>query len=322
MARIANAASELGIIAPGIAARTSIKENASMKVGFIGLGQMGRGMAERLLGTGHALTVWNRTRAAALALEARGARVAARAGETLDADVVITMLADDAAVEAVWIAPALVQKMPASAIHLNMSTVSLRMGRRLAALHAECGTRYVSAPVFGRPEAAAAGQLDIIAAGPQQALARCAPLFEALGRRWFDAGGDAAQANVIKIARNFLLAAIIEGLGEAFALVQKSGVEPRTFLDIITSTSMNAPAYKNYGRLMIEPPETVTFTLKLGMKDVELALQAGGDTAVPLPMAGLIREQHLAAIAHGYGERDWAALGNYIAQSAGLGGAR
>jgi 3-hydroxyisobutyrate dehydrogenase-like beta-hydroxyacid dehydrogenase len=143
-------------------------------------------------------------------------------------------------------------------------------------------------------------------------------LFEALGKRWFDAGNDAPHANIVKIARNFLLASIIESLGEAFALVQKSGVDPANFLDIITTTSMSAPAYKNYGRLMIERPTEATFTLKLGMKDVELALQAGGDTGVPLLMAALIREQHLAAIARGYGDKDWASLGNFIAESAGL----
>jgi 3-hydroxyisobutyrate dehydrogenase-like beta-hydroxyacid dehydrogenase len=247
-----------------------------------------------------------------------GAKVADRPEHTLDAELVITMLADDTAIEAVWIASGLVDAMPAAAIHLNMASVSLRMAQRLAALHGERGSHYISAPVFGRPQAAAAGQLDIVAAGPRDAMARCAPLFEALGRRWFDVGGDATHANIIKIGRNFLLGAIIESLGEAFALVQKSGVDPARFLDIITSTSMSAPAYKNYGRLMIDKPSDVTFTLKLGMKDIQLALQAGSDTGVPLLMAALIREQHLAAIARGYGDRDWAALGNYIAETAGL----
>ena len=289
-----------------------------MKIGFIGLGQMGRGMAARLLERGHHLVVWNRTRAVADALQARGAMVAERAEETLDADVVITMLADDAALESVWIAPALVEKLPEPTVHLNMASVSLAMGQRLAALHRDCGAQYVSAPVFGRPGAALSGELDIVAVGPRYSIDRCVPLFEALGRRWFDLGDDAAHANIVKIARNFLLATIIEGLGEAFALVQKSGVEPGKFLDIITTTSMNAPAYKNYGRLMIEKPAQATFTLKLGLKDVELALQAGIDTGVSMPTAALIRDQHLAAIARGYGDRDWAALGNYIAESAGL----
>jgi 3-hydroxyisobutyrate dehydrogenase-like beta-hydroxyacid dehydrogenase len=289
-----------------------------MKIGFIGLGQMGRGMAAQLLAHGHALTLWNRTREATEPFAAQGARVAADPREALAAEVVITMLADDAAVEAVWLERGLIGEMPRSTVHLNMASVSLRMGQRLAGLHAEAGTQYISAPVFGRPSAAASGELDIIAAGPREALARCAPLFEAMGRSWFDVGEDPPRANIVKIARNFLLASIIEGLGEAFALVEKSGVEPKRFLEIITSTSMNAPAYKSYGRLIIDRPAQATFTLKLGLKDVELALQAGGDTAVPMPMAGAIREQHLAAIAKGYGDREWAALGNYIAEAAGL----
>jgi 3-hydroxyisobutyrate dehydrogenase-like beta-hydroxyacid dehydrogenase len=251
-------------------------------------------------------------------LQRLGAKVAIHPEHIVDAEVVISMLADDTAVEAVWIASGLVDAMAAGAIHLNMASVSLRLGQRLSALHRERGSTYVAAPVFGRPQAAASGQLDIIAAGPPNAIARCAPLFEVLGKRWFDLGPEAAHANIVKIARNLMLGTLIESLGEAFALVQKTGVDPARFLDIITSTSMSAPAYTNYGRLMIDKPSDATFTLKLGMKDIELALQAGGDTGVPLPMAALIREQHLAAIAHGYGDKDWAALGNYIAETAGL----
>jgi 3-hydroxyisobutyrate dehydrogenase-like beta-hydroxyacid dehydrogenase len=289
-----------------------------MKIGFIGLGQMGRGMAARLLERGHALVAWNRTRCAAEALQQAGAVVATRPEETLNVDVVITMLADDAAVEAVWVEPRLTGKMPVSTVHLNMATVSLALAQRLAALHAGHGTQYVSAPVFGRPQAAATGQLDIVAAGPREAMARCGPLFEALGKLCYDFGDEAPKANIVKIARNYLLGTIIESLGEAFALVAKSGVDRARFLEILTSTSLNSPAYRNYGRLIIEPPAKPTFTLKLGLKDVELALQAGRDTGVPLPMAALMREQHIAAIAKGYGEGDWAALGNYIAESAGL----
>jgi 3-hydroxyisobutyrate dehydrogenase-like beta-hydroxyacid dehydrogenase len=279
---------------------------------------MGRGMAARLLERGHELVVWNRTRAAAEALEALGASVAEDAERVLDSEVVITMLADDAAVEAVWIAPSLLQKMAPGAVHLNMATVSLRMAQRLCVLHRVCGSAYVSAPVFGRPQAAASGELDVIAAGPREALARCVPLFEAMGKQWFDVGEDPARANIVKIARNFLLGTIIESLGEAFALVGKSGVDTAKFLEILTRTSLNAPAYKNYGRLIIEKPQNPTFTLKLGMKDIDLALQAGGQTGVPMPMAAVIREQHVAAISQGYGDDDWAALGNYIARSAGL----
>ena len=289
-----------------------------MKIGFIGLGQMGRGMAARLIERGYRVTVWNRTRSAAEPFLAQGARIAERPREALDADVVITMLADDAAVEAVWIRPQLVRDVPATTVHLNMASVSLRMGQELAQLHRAAGSTYLSAPVFGRPHAAASGELDIVAAGPDAALERCVPLFEALGRRWFNVGAEPHRANIVKIARNFLLGSIIESLGEAFALVGKSGVDPARFLDIITSTSMNAPAYRNYGRLMLERPEQPTFTLQLGLKDVELALDAGAESGVPMPLAELLRRQHLAAIERCYGEKEWASLGNYIAECAGL----
>lgn len=287
-----------------------------MKIGFIGLGQMGRGMASRLIDAGHHLVVWNRTHAPTEALALRGAEVAATPVDTLAADVVISMLADDAAVTAVWITPGLVRQLPAGALHLNMASVSLRMGMHLDALHRQHGTHYVSAPVFGRPAFAARGELDIVAAGAPAALARCEPLFQVLGRRWFKVADAAPQANAVKVARNFLLATIIEGLGEAFALVQQAGVDPRVFYDIVTSTAMNSQSHKNYGRLMLDNPDDASFTLRLGLKDVELALQAAADLRVALPSAALMREQHLAAIGQGYGERDWAALGTFLMDSA------
>ena len=290
-----------------------------MKVGFIGLGQMGQAMAGRLLEAGHELTVYNRSRAAAEPFRTRGAQVAAEPGQTLDAEIVVTMLADDAAVEAVWITPDLVGKMPSSGIHLNMASISLKMGKRLTALHAVAGSQYVSAPVFGRPPAAAQGLLDVVAAGSEAAIARCQPLFSALGRNTFIVGAEPYQANIVKIARNFLLATVIASLGEAFALVRKSGVDPATFLSTITSTSFSAPVYKSYGRMMVDKAfAPTTFPLRLGLKDVELALEAGADTQVPMPFASLIREQHLGALASGFGEQEWAALGDYIARSAGL----
>ncbi len=288
----------------------------TLKIGFIGLGQMGRGMASRLMDSGYPLVVWNRTRAATDAFAARGAVVARSPDETLAAEVVITMLADDASVEAVWITSGLVQKLPATAIHLNMASVSLRLGQRLDALHRGHGTQYVSAPVFGRPEFAARGELDVIAAGAPSAIARCEPLFKVLGRRWFNVAAEAPKANAVKVARNFLLATIIESLGEAFALVEKAGVDPQMFFDIITSTAMNSPAYKNYGAMMLNNPVDPTFPLTLGLKDVELALQTAADLGVPMPTAELLRTQHRAAIAAGYGEREWAALGTYLMDSA------
>jgi 3-hydroxyisobutyrate dehydrogenase-like beta-hydroxyacid dehydrogenase len=203
-----------------------------------------------------------------------------------------------------------------SAVHLNMTSASLAMARELGERHRKAGTSYVAAPVFGRPEFAAQGQLDIVAAGPAGALARCEPVFAALGRRWFDVGTDAHQANVVKIARNLVLATVIESLGEAFALVRACGGSADRFLDIITSTSMNAPAYKDYGRRILHAPPAPTFALHLGLKDIELALAAARDSGLALDNAELIGRFHRAAIDAGYGEKDWADLGNWIIEYA------
>jgi 3-hydroxyisobutyrate dehydrogenase-like beta-hydroxyacid dehydrogenase len=275
-------------------------------------------MARRLLAAGHDLIAWNRSPDPCQALRDHGATIATRIEHTLEAEIVVSMLADDASVQAVWIEQGLLERLPPACLHLNMASIGLELGRRLGEAHAARGCAYVAAPVFGRPEVASKGELDIVAAGSADAVARCLPLFEALGRRWFNVGAEPHQANIVKIARNFMLATIIESLGEAFALVEKNGVAPGAFLDIITATSMSAPAFRNYGRMMLERPAQPTFPLRLGLKDVELALAAGALSQVPLPSAALIREQHLGALAHGYGDKDWAELGNWLAQCAGL----
>jgi 3-hydroxyisobutyrate dehydrogenase-like beta-hydroxyacid dehydrogenase len=290
-----------------------------MKIGFMGLGQMGRCMVGRLLDAGHELIVYNRTAAAAEPLRARGARVATSPADLFEAGVVISMLADDAAVEAMWIASGLIERMPPEGLHLNMASVSLRMGRRLAELHRAAGSDYVSAPVFGRPAAAARGQLDIVAGGAAPARKRCETIFTALGKSTFVAGDDPSKANIVKIARNYLLATVVESFGEALALVRKSGVDPVAFYELMTTTSFSGPSYRNYGKMMVERNfDQATFTLRLGLKDVELALAAGGDTQVPLPLAGVIREQHLGALNAGFGDKEWASLADYLAERAGL----
>lgn len=276
-----------------------------MKIGFIGLGQMGREMAARLIDAGHALTVYNRTAGAAERFRGR-AKIAASAAEAAEAEVVITMLADDAAVDAVWIKPAL----KAKGVHLNMATVSLAMTRQLARMQ----DNYVAAPVFGRPPAAAKGELDVIAAGPSAAIERCQPLFKALARQVFVVGSEPEQASAVKIARNFLLATVIESLGEALALVRTSNVSSRQFLEIVTNTSLAAPAYKNYGKLMVERAyEPAQFSMELGLKDVELALAAAREKGASLPSAQLIRGHLVEAIAGGNGHKDWTALAEYLA---------
>jgi len=279
-----------------------------MQIGFIGLGQMGRPMVERLKGAGHSLKVYNRTRSSS--------EVAARPEEVLDAQVVITMLADDAAVRAVWLDSGLAARLPKGAIHLNMATVSMAIARQLAAAQ---GAAYVSAPVFGRPPVAAQGQLDIIAAGPKAALEKCDPLFKVLGKQVFVVGTQAEKANAVKIARNFLLATVIESLGEAFALVRKCGVAPADFLDILGSTSLGSPAYKNYGKMIVEQAWTpAQFAMPLGLKDVQLALATAAEAGCPLPSGELIQKHLKEAIAAGRAGQDWAALAGKLAADAGL----
>jgi 3-hydroxyisobutyrate dehydrogenase-like beta-hydroxyacid dehydrogenase len=290
-----------------------------MKVGFMGLGLMGRGMAGRLLEAGHELIVHNRTAAAGEPLRARGAAMAASPLDLLGAEVVISMLADDNAVEPMCIGSGFASAMKPGCLHVNMATVSLRMAKRLTALHRAAGSEYVAAPVFGRPAAAEKGQLDIIAGGTAAALKRCEPLFAAMGKHVFIAGAEPAAANIVKIARNYMLAAAVESMSEAFALVRKSGVDARAFYELVTTTSFSGGSYRNYGKLMVDRTfDNASFTLKLGLKDVELALAAGGDTQVPLPMAGVIREQHIGALNRGLGDKDWASMAEYIAERAGL----
>jgi 3-hydroxyisobutyrate dehydrogenase-like beta-hydroxyacid dehydrogenase len=278
-----------------------------MKIGFIGLGQMGREMAARLIGAGHELVVYNRSAAPAQAFRDR-ARVAAKPAEAADTQIVITMLADDAAVDAVWSGI----DLPEASVHLNMATVSTGLAQR----YARRQKSYVAAPVFGRPAAAAKGELDIIAAGPADALSRCGVLFKVLGKQTFVVGEEPAQANAVKIARNFLLSTVIEGLGEALALARACGVPAEEFVKVITSTSLAAPAYRNYGKLMVERSyEPAQFDMELGLKDVELALATARQAGVPLPSAQLIRENLLRAIAAGDGHKDWAAAAEYVRKS-------
>ena len=279
-----------------------------MNVGFVGLGQMGRPMAERLKGAGHCVKAWNRTR---ISVDIHDTPEA-----VLESDVVVTMLADDTAVRAVWLDSGLAQRLPRGAIHLNMATVSLRIARELTSVQ---GESYVAAPVFGRPPLAAQGQLDIIAAGPEAALSKCDPLFRVLGKQVVVVGADPAAANAVKIARNFLLAAMIESLGEAFALVRKCGVAPADFLNVIANTSLGSPAYRNYGKLIVDQAwMPAQFAMPLGVKDVELALATAKDAGMDLRLGHLVRSNLLAAIAAGRAEQDWAALAGHIAAEAGL----
>jgi 3-hydroxyisobutyrate dehydrogenase-like beta-hydroxyacid dehydrogenase len=292
-----------------------------MNIAFIGLGNMGSPMARNLIKARHKLTVYNRTRARAEALQSEGARVGNTPGEAASgAEVAITMLADDHALESVAFGKGgILDSLPPNAIHVSMSTISVALSRRLAAAHAERKQHYVSAPVFGRPEAAAAAKLFIVAAGPAAQIDRCRPLFDAMGQKTFIAGDDASGANLMKLAGNFLITAVIEGLAESFALVRKAGLDANLFHEVLTNSLFNAPIYKTYGALINSQKfEPAGFKLPLGLKDNRLLLAAAEENAVAMPMASLIRDRFLAALGQGMGELDWSAISKLSAKDAGL----
>src|SRR5262245_338889 len=292
-----------------------------MKVGFIGLGNMGSAMARNLIKAGHALTIYNRTRSRAEELQASGAKIAGSPGEVASGvEALITMLADDRVLEEVIFAPGnVIQKLPAGDVHISMSTISVALSRRLAAAHHEKQQSYVAAPVFGRPDAAAAAKLFIVAAGPAEQIERIHPLFDAMGQKTFLAGEEAPAANVIKITGNFMITTVIESLAESFALVRKYGLDPNTFLEVLTGSLFPAPVYRIYGSMIAADKfEPAGFKLPLGMKDNRLLLAAAEEAAVPMPMASLVRDQFVAALAQGLGEADWAAIARISYRNAGL----
>jgi 3-hydroxyisobutyrate dehydrogenase-like beta-hydroxyacid dehydrogenase len=291
-----------------------------MDIGFIGLGQMGGPMARNLLNAGHRVAIYNRTRSKAEPLVSAGARVVDSPGAACHGEMVITMLADDAAVEATTFGPGgVVAKLANNAIHISMSTISVALSDRLAEAHGKAGQAYVAAPVFGRPDAAAAAKLFIIAAGAEPAIARCRPLFDAMGQRTFEVGATPSAANLVKLSGNFLITSIIECLGEAFALVRKAGIDPHRYLAILTGTLFTARVYNTYGTLIAdEKYEPAGFKMALGLKDIRLALAAADAQAVPMPVASLIHDHFLAGVALGEGDSDCAALARLAARNAGL----
>jgi len=291
-----------------------------MNIGFIGIGRMAHGMVTNLLAAGHTVSVYNRTRAKAEALAGAGAIVVDSVADAAANELVISMLADDRAIEATVFADSgFLQALPQDAVHVSMATISEAMGRRLTQAHAAVGRAYVSAPVFGRPDAASAGKLFIVAAGSAAALKVCEPAFAVMGQRTFVVGAEPVAANVVKITGNFMLASTIETLGEAFALARKYDIDAGELLELLTSTLFSAPVYKNYGAMIAEQRyEPAGFKLNLGLKDISLALEAAGAMSVPMPIASVVRDQFLTGIARGYEDLDWAALGRVCADDAGL----
>ena len=289
-----------------------------MKVGFIGLGHMGAGMAANLLKAGHEVTVYNRTRTKVESLVAQGAKAAASVSDACRGDATMTMLANDDALKGVVFSDGgIIDSLSAGAIHISSSTISVALSERLEAAHVKAGQRFVAAPVFGRPDAAAAGQLVVAAAGAPDAVKAATPLLNAIGKSIFVASENAKIANLVKLSGNFLLASVIESLGEAMALVSKAGVDRRQYLDFLTSTLFDVPVYKTYGGLIATGKfEPAAFAAPLGHKDVRLALAAAEDLRVPMPLASLLHDRFLRLLAHGGDTLDWSAIGGLAASDA------
>jgi 3-hydroxyisobutyrate dehydrogenase-like beta-hydroxyacid dehydrogenase len=289
-----------------------------VKIGFLGLGSMGEPIAANLIKAGHQVTVWNRTASKAGPLVKQGATLAKEVAEASRNEAVCTMVADDHALRQM-LEGGLLAALPKGGVHISISTISVVLAEELKTLHSDRQQLYVSAPVFGRPEAAAAKKLWVVAAGDTAAIAKARPVLEAIGQQVVEIGEDPVQANIAKIGGNFLIASAMEAMGEALALVGRYGVDPVKYMEFLSSTLFAAPIYKNYGmKIARQEYEPVGFRAPLGLKDVRLAIAAGEAKTVPLPLASLLHDQMLTTIAH-YGEEvDWSSIGRLAAEHAGI----
>lgn len=286
-----------------------------MKVGFIGLGQMGSAIATNLLNAGHELTVWNRSPDKAKNLVAGGARQAFSPIEAAQGEVVMSMLSDDAAVEAVVYGENGILGAPA--LHVSHSTIGVPLVERLTKDHA-AGGGFVSAPVFGRPAAAQAAKLFVVAAGENTAVDRCAPLFETIGQRTFRVGTSPSAASLVKLGGNFMIMAAVEAMAEAMTMVEAGGVDRRAMLEVLTGTIFNAPVYSLYGELLVEDKfKPAGFAAPLGLKDMNLVDAAATASRVPMPFLSVVRDHLRSTIANHGSDIDWAGIALAVRQSAG-----
>lgn len=293
---------------------------AIMDIGVIGLGHMGHAIATSLLRAGHSVVAWNRSPAKAEPLRAAGARVAETIADACRGDAVISMLADDAAVDEVVGAPhgILDALAPNRGIHVSMSTIGPALVHAVAERHGERNQRFLSAPVLGRPSAAAQGKLFVLAAGHAELIDALRPAFAAIGQRTFVIGDVPEHANLVKLSCNALIGTMLEAVGETLALVRKAGVAPKAYLDVLMASALNSPVYAPYGDPILQHHFEPEFRVPLALKDIELALAAGKDLAVPLPVISVIRDHLIAAIAAGDGDLDWSAISLVAQREAGL----
>jgi 3-hydroxyisobutyrate dehydrogenase-like beta-hydroxyacid dehydrogenase len=292
-----------------------------MKIGFIGLGRMGRAIAGRLAAAGLDLIVFNRSPEKTKEFAAAGTSIAASVKQACaDRDLVITMLSDDAALEQVTLDPGgICESLPAGSIHMIMGTHGVAAVRSCVERHRRSNQFSVNAPVLGRPDAAAAGQLGIVLGAPADVVQRCKPVIDAVARRVFAAGDQPEHAAIVKLANSLILACAIEAMGEGFSLVRKYGGDVNVLYDVMTEGLFAAPAYKGYGKLIAEDDYSkVGFTADLGLKEVRLILSAADQQHVPLPALNVLHDRLLSIIAHGSGGKDWVFVAHEQARDAGL----
>jgi 3-hydroxyisobutyrate dehydrogenase-like beta-hydroxyacid dehydrogenase len=291
-----------------------------MRVGFIGLGHMGRGMAASLLRAGHDITVYNRSPGKSADLESAGAKVAETVAQACKGDTVFTMLSNDDAVQDVTFgAGGIVDSLRPGATHISSSTISIELSDRLMLAHAEAGQRYAAATVLGRPNLAAEGQLFVVAAGADAAIDEIAPLLDAIGRQTTRFGTQPSNANMVKLSVNFLFASVMESLGEAVALIGKGGIDRKDYVEFLTSTMFSAPAYKIYGELAVsDEPAPVGFAAPLGFKDIRLAIAASEKLGVPMPLLSLLHDRFVELMASGGEHMDWSDIGKLAQRDAGM----
>jgi 3-hydroxyisobutyrate dehydrogenase-like beta-hydroxyacid dehydrogenase len=279
-----------------------------MEIGFIGLGHMGTAIAARFLQAKHTVRVWNRSPQAALELEKEGAQAVAKPEDAFKGDAVFSMLGDDGALREVLLDSGVLEHASSETVpvHVNMATVSVAFADELAAQHAKRGIAYIAAPVLGRPDAAAAGKLNIMAAGPTVALDAMQPLFAVVGQKTWRFGETASRANVAKLAMNFMLAAACESMGEAAALATGYGIEAGALFDLASHSLFAGVVYQGYGRLIAESAfEPAGFKAKLGLKDVRLAIAAAEAVTTPMPFASQMRDSLLEALTRGEGDKEF-----------------
>jgi len=289
-----------------------------MKIGFIGLGRMGHHVAANLLKAGHQVTVWNRSPEPVKALVALGAAAANTPQEALQGDAVFSMLSNDQVMRDLGLAGPLLERAAKGLIHVNLATISVDFAKELAEAHKRAGLAYISAPVFGRPEMAEAAALVLVAGGDEAALATMQPVLDKIGARTVPQS-EAWQANLFKICGNFMIASELEAIGEAFALLRKGGVDPALFHEVLAGRLFTGAVFKAYGAMILNRQyEPAGFALPLGLKDVNLARSAAQGLGVEMPTAELLKAHYDQAVAWGWQDQDWAAIGEVPAKKAGV----